>query len=320
MWFRRKRKNRRLSRGHVLDVKLRSDRVRAARIRLGAMAFGLLFGTVFGLYLLWRIGDWALDRLVYENRAFAIRQIDVQTDGEISVDQLRRWAGVKLGQNLLALNLADVKRNLEMAPMIGSASIERVLPSTLRIRVAEREPIAQVIVLRQRAGGGIGEVVFQLDGQGYAMIPLKPRQRARTADQLDNELPVLTGIATSDVPQPGRRVESPQMLAALQLISAFECSPMAGLVSLRRIDVGSEDVLVAVTGQGSAVTFGLKDLDWQLRRWGKIFESGRSMNKVIATLDLAVTNNTPINWMEASVVPASNPARPRTQHYRKRHV
>ena len=36
-------------RRHVLDVKLRSDQVRAARMRLGALAFGVLFGTVFGL-------------------------------------------------------------------------------------------------------------------------------------------------------------------------------------------------------------------------------------------------------------------------------
>ena len=34
MWFRRKQKNRRLKRGHVLDVRLRSEQVRATRIRL----------------------------------------------------------------------------------------------------------------------------------------------------------------------------------------------------------------------------------------------------------------------------------------------
>ena len=117
MWFRRKQKNRRMSRGHVLDVKLRSEQVRKSRVRLGALAFGVLFGTVFGLYLLWRIGEWTLDRLVYENRAFAIQQIDVQTDGVISADQLRRWMGVRPGQNLFALDLARVKRDLEMVPL-----------------------------------------------------------------------------------------------------------------------------------------------------------------------------------------------------------
>jgi len=65
MWFRRKLKNRRLSRGHVLDVKLRSGQVRATRLRLASVALGVTFGTFFGLYLLWRAGEWALDRLIY---------------------------------------------------------------------------------------------------------------------------------------------------------------------------------------------------------------------------------------------------------------
>src|SRR5581483_9802494 len=113
-WFNRKPKNRRLGREHVLDVKLRSDQVRATRMRLAAIAMGLLFATVFGFYLVWRAGEWALNRLVYENKAFAVQEIQVQTDGVIAEDQLRRWAGVKPGENLLALDLGRVKRNVEM--------------------------------------------------------------------------------------------------------------------------------------------------------------------------------------------------------------
>src|SRR5260221_13313091 len=100
MWFRRKTKNRRLGREFVLDVKLRSSQLRAARVRMGAMALGVAFATVFGLYLIWRTGEWALNHFVYENQSFAIRDIDIQTDGVISNDQLRRSSGVKLGDNL----------------------------------------------------------------------------------------------------------------------------------------------------------------------------------------------------------------------------
>src|SRR5215831_14707033 len=101
MWFRREPKNRRLSHRHVLDVKLRSRQVRATRLRLGAVALAVTFGTVFGLYLFWRVGEWTLDKFVYENSEFAIRRVDVQTDGVISPDQLRRWSGVKPGNNLM---------------------------------------------------------------------------------------------------------------------------------------------------------------------------------------------------------------------------
>ena len=162
MWFSKKRKNRRFNRGHVLDVKLRSDQVRATRIRLSALAFGVCFGTVFGLFILWHAGAWALDKLVYENSSFAIQEVNIQTDGVINTEQLRQWSGVKLGDNLFGLDLALIKRNLELEPMIQSVSVERILPRTLRILVKEREPIAQVNVSTLVPGGGVQIKVFQL--------------------------------------------------------------------------------------------------------------------------------------------------------------
>jgi hypothetical protein len=306
MWFRREKKNRRLSRGHVLDVKLRSGQVRATRTRLAAVAFGVLFGTVFGLYLFWRAGEWALDHFVYENPEFAIRHIDVRTDGVILPDQLRRWAGVKPGDNLLALDLATVKRNLELVSMIDSVSVERVLPRTLRIQVTEREPVAQVNVPSADAAGKIQVTVFELDADGYVMQPLDPRLCVMSLAQVSDQLPVITGLNFFQL-QPGRRLDLPQVQAALQLITAFNRSPMAGLVDLQRIDVSAPEVLVATTLQGGEITFGLKDFPRQLGRWREIYDVGQSMNKAIASLNLAVPNNIPARWMEGGAVPGSAP-------------
>jgi cell division septal protein FtsQ len=178
--FERKQKNRRLNRVHVLDVKLRSDQVRKSRMRLGALVFGVLFGVLFGAYVLWRAGDWALDRLVYSNPAFAIKEVEVQSNGVIAADQLRRWANVKPGENLLALDLARVKRDLEMVPLIATVSIERVLPRTLRIRVTEREAVAQINLPRTKPGGGVEVAVYHVDAEGFVMLPVDPRQRTGT--------------------------------------------------------------------------------------------------------------------------------------------
>ena len=97
MWFKREQKNRRLSRAACArrETALRPG-ARDAHAA-GAVALGVLFGTVFGLYLFWRAGEWALDKFVYENPEFAIQHIEVQTDGVIAPDQLRRWTGVKPG-------------------------------------------------------------------------------------------------------------------------------------------------------------------------------------------------------------------------------
>ena len=319
MWFKRKPRNRRLGREQVLDVKLRSSQVRAARTRMTAISLATLFAAVFGLYLLYRTGEWALDRLVYENQAFAIEEIDVQTDGVIAVDELRRWAGVKAGVNLLALDLARVKRDLEMVPLIQSVSVERILPRTLRICITEREPIAQVNLPRLRPTGGVGVAVYHLDAEGWVMLPVDPRQRATPASPPGDALPVVAGVNAGEL-QPGRRIAAPQAQAALRLITAFDQSPMAGLVDLRRVDVSSPEVLVVTTGQASEVVFGLNDLDRQMRRWHTIFELGQQRSNAIATLNLAVTNNIPLRWLEASAVPPAAPKPAKPLRSKKKHV
>jgi cell division septal protein FtsQ len=315
MWFKREQKNRRHSRGHVLDVKLRSDQVRGARIRLATAAFALVFGTVFGLYLFWRAGEWALNKFVYENSEFAIEHIEVQTSGKIPDEQLRRWSGVRLGQNLIALNLAAVERNLELVSAIQSVSVERVLPRTLKIRVAEREPIAQVDVPRTDSRNGISCTVFQLDASGFVMQPLDPRLRVVPLSQAYGPLPVLTGLNIFQL-QTGRSVQSSQAQAALKLISAFGHSPMAGLAQLQRIDVSSSQVIVVTTTQGSEITFGLDNLPQQLARWREIYDLGRQTNRTIASADLAVANNVPVHWMEM----VSAPDNSNTQNSRRKNV
>ncbi|HKW29483.1 MAG TPA: FtsQ-type POTRA domain-containing protein [Verrucomicrobiae bacterium] len=320
MWFfRREPKNRRLSHRYVLDVKLRSRQVRATRLRLGAVALAVTFGTVFGLYLFWRAGEWTLDKFVYENSEFAIRRVDVQTDGVIAPDKLRRWSGVRPGDNLMALDLAAVKRNLELVSTVGSVSVERVLPSTLRIRVTERQPVAQVDVPRAGAASGIEVAVFQLDADGYVMQPLDPRLCVIPLAQIRDRLPVIVGLNTYQL-QPGQRVESPQVLAALQLIGTFNRSVMTGLVNLRRIDVSSPGVVLATTEQGSEITFGLDNLDQQLRRWREIYDFGQRMNRAIAALNLAVSNNVPVRWVEAVAVPATLPRQNNPPPVRRKNV
>ncbi len=316
MWFKREQnKNRRLHRHNVLDVKLRSDQVRANRTRLGLYLLLVTVGPFFGLYLIWRIGEVALNAFVYQNSDFAIQQIDVKTDGVIAPEQLRRWTGVKPGANLIALDLAAVKRNLELVSVIDSVSVERVLPRTLKIRVTEREPIAQVNVPRADGANGIAVAVFQIAADGVVMQPLDPRLCTVSLSQLNSQLPVIAGLNAFQL-QPGRRVELPPVRAALNLISAFASSPMAGLVDLRRVDVSSPGVLVATTGQGSVITFamdGREDLsiERQLNRWWLAYNNGLRYHKSIATLDLAVANNSPATWMSASAAPV-NPAPKKT--------
>jgi hypothetical protein len=129
--------------------------------------------------------------------------------------------------------------------------------------------------------------------------------------QVTGQSPVIIGLNAYQL-QPGRRLDLPQAQAALRLITAFNASPMAGLVDLQRIDVSAPEVLVATTMQGGEITFGLDDFDQQLRRWRTIYDAGLRLNKNIATLNLAVPDNIPVRWMAGGAVPVCTPkpARP----------
>ena len=312
MWFRRdnKNRNRRIGREHVLDVKLRSDQVRAARARVFTILFCLLFGTFFGIYLIWRTGEVLLDKFVYENPDFAVLNIEVHTDGVLSPPQLRGSSNVRIGVNLIHLDLAEVKRNLEMDSAVETASVERVLPHTLRIFVTERSPIAQVNTPCVDKNGNFSFAITQLDVKGVAMKPRDPRQCIVPMAELNPQLPVIIGLNAAKLKQ-GDTVPAedlPRAQAALGLVSAFSHSPMAGLVDLRSVDISTPGVLVVTTGQGGQITFGADNFERQLARWRSVYDYGKSMNKGdIASLDLAVENNLPLKWMNAGAIasPAS---------------
>jgi hypothetical protein len=262
--------------------------------------------------------EWLLRHFIYENTAFAIHHLQIETDGVISREQLRHWAGVKVNDNLWALDLARVKRDLEMMPIIQSASIERVLPHTLNIRVTEREPIAQYILPQLRATGATDRGNYLLDSEGYVILPLQPHQRA-TPPSTNEHYPVLVGVPVNDL-TPGQQIETVQVRAALRWIEAFACSPMAGLIELRQIDVSQPNVLVISTEQGSEITFGLQDAEIQIRRWRAIVDYGQKTGKHLAGADMSVSNNIPTRWVEASLVPPANPKPLPTLRHKKKNA
>jgi cell division septal protein FtsQ len=302
--------NRRLHRENenVLRVKLRTDQLHAARTRFAMQALTVLFGAVVVVFLGWRGVDWAVREFVTENHAFTIKTIDLQTDGVLTVEALHKWARVRVGENLMALDLSTIKRDLELVALIQSAAVERVLPDTLRIRVTERVPVAQVSVARPYAGSYTNDIHL-LDATGFVMVPPTRMMVADpTALQMD-WLPVLVGVNPVDL-KLGRQVESTQVRAALRLLGHYERSVMFGRADIRRVDVTSAEILTATTSTGSEITFASqRDFDTQLRRWRTAQDLFTQRGKVIKTFDVSISDNLPLVIVDANAVPAP-PAKP----------
>lgn len=74
----------------------------------------------------------------------AVRTIDVRGVERLSPDRVRGLADVDPGADLLWLDLPAVEARIEQGRWVADASVDRELPSTLAIRIAERVPVALV--------------------------------------------------------------------------------------------------------------------------------------------------------------------------------
>jgi len=318
-WLTGKPRNRRAAeREYELDVKLRTSHNRAARMRMVGVGAMVVFSLAVIALVIWRGGQWVLDGLIYENDAFAIQQIEVQTDGVLTSEAIRTWARVKPGDNLMALNLMRLKRDLEWQPPIQFVAVERVLPHTLKLTVNEREPVAQALVTLVGRNGATNQAVYDFDEDGFIMRPLDSRWR--TAPPPANErLPILVGLPPA-LPPPGQQVASPQIRAALALICEFDHSPMTGMVEIERIDLSEPEILKVTTSQKAEITFALSHFDAQLHHWRLIYDQYQKWGKAIATLDLSISNNLPVRWVAAASVPPLAPRPLKSPRPKRKHV
>ena len=301
MALKSRRRNKKTTQKNVLSVKVQSQQTRRERLRWLRSVVAMAVALVALVLVSWLGGGFALDRLVYENESFAVTEMDYRTDGIISENQLRDWGGVRKGDNLLSLDLLRIKRNIELTPRVKMASVERILPDTLQVRVTERVPMAQIWVW-QRGGDGPGGydcVRLQVDESGHVMPPIAGRSVVIPEQQAEWSLPVIAGIELKTLRSlaPGRAADLPKLQSALNLIRAYRRSSLAGVIDLRVVDLSQPRILRVTTGDGGQIDLATSRLSQQFSRWARIRAHGEKYGFAIETMDLSVTNNVPVRWM-----------------------
>ena len=93
------------------------------------------------------------------------------------------WSGIEArlarryaGRNIFSVNLYEIERMSTLDPWVRAASVKRILPGTIRVRVIERRPVAVALI------EGVAHLV---DREGYVI--------GLTGTGADN-LPVITGL------------------------------------------------------------------------------------------------------------------------------
>jgi hypothetical protein len=187
-----KRRNRRVKQGP--SVALRAARAVWATVPY-VIGVGMLCIVVIGTYVGWQ-------ELV-KQPSLQVHAIEVRGLSRTRREEVIAYAGLKLGQPILALDLDAVAIKIRSHPWIQSATLRRQLPDRLSIEVVEHEPTLVV---------SLGELyVADTDGQLFKSFC--------AADGL--VLPVLTGIDRDEATHHMDRVTE-HIRGALALASGLE--------------------------------------------------------------------------------------------------
>lgn len=135
---------------------------------------------------------------------FRVNKIYVTGTEQITINQVTALADVYPGVNILRINSAEVEKKLVTQTWIKEAVIEKKLPSTINIKITERQPKAIVQTL---------EGYLVLDDSGMVLIKLEYLTKL--------VLPIITNFTLEEDLLVGEIVQNKQVIEALQVIGAL---------------------------------------------------------------------------------------------------
>lgn len=237
-------------------------------LRAAWIAGGVVLAAAPALYM-WRVGTplfitsaitGVQNGLVAATSAagLTVQEIFVEGRDETPAAQVLAALGVKRGAPILGFDPARAKEELERLPWVREASVERRLPDTIHVRIAERRPLA----LWQRNGQ-----LALIDRDGVEIRGIDPARFAH--------LPVLVG---EDAP-----AHAAQLLALLATEPDLEKRVTAAVrVSGRRWNLRLD------TGTGTSVDVQLPESNFGAA-WARLAELDRTNNlldRSVAAIDM----------------------------------
>lgn len=109
----------------------------------------------------------ALGYGVWFTPMLGVRAVDVRGTVVLTEDDVRTAAAVVPGSPLVRLDLKGIVARVAEVPRVASVEVERSLPGTVRILIAERTPVGIV-----KASDGVH--LIDATGKDYATLPVAP--------------------------------------------------------------------------------------------------------------------------------------------------
>jgi cell division protein FtsQ len=228
------------------------------------------------------LGGWG----VANSPVFDTKRIEVRGVRRLSSAAVVEAAGVALGTNLVRLSMDAVASDVERLPWVADAAAARALPSTLRIRVVERTPVAWY-------RGPDGPVLVARDGTALD-----------APEGLPADVPAVGTIPAAVAP--GTRIDAPS--------DAFAVAASMDRTLLRHIRAvvtASGDVRVLLRDGGTVLYGRPTRLGEKNARLGALLRWARRRGVVVESIDLRVPEAPSLD--PASGGPTSPAAEARTE-------
>jgi cell division protein FtsQ len=110
--------------------------------------------------------------LVLYSSLLSVEQVEVAGASGLAPAQVRRAAAVPMGQPLTTLDLDAVAARVAAMPRVGTVSVARSWPDTVRISVTARVPVALVDTAQGAWGVDASGAVFRLAGAQLRRLPV----------------------------------------------------------------------------------------------------------------------------------------------------
>ena len=229
-------------------------------------------------------GAWLAFRWSATTPIFSLREVRFSGLSHAAHADLLARSGLRLGENLMAVDLATAARAVEGHPWVVSARLSRSLPGTVLVEVSEHRAVAQV-----QLGG-----LYLLDDEGRVF------KRAGPEDGVD--LPLLTGLSR-DAWLRERGSSQLRLYSALRLLEAWREEGFAG-TSLSEVRLEEDGGFTAFAREPAGlqeVRLGASDLTLQLHRLAQLRAALARRGEHAARIDL--DSQARPEWVSAQLAP-----------------
>lgn len=251
------------------DKRFRRSHVKPARKRPAAAKYSWLAVRIAAIVLALSYGAYRSVVLIAAASTLQISHMTVRGQGRLSTGEVLALVEGLRGRNILSVDLDEWQQRLLSSPWVESATIRRVLPSSVEITVHERRPVGI---------GRLGTSMYLIDAQGVIIDEYGPAHA-------DIDLPIIDGLAAS--PRDGGSIVNVARAEfASRVIAALGARPDI-LKRVSQIDVSDlHDAVVILDDDTALLRLGDADFVARLQQYIDLAPALRDRLSAIDYVDL----------------------------------